>query len=217
LAPTFYNIDYADITDSNSYHMKNQDYKYYDIQGVYAVGSMIVFTDGKPNKSQYRKFKIKSIVGPDDHHMMQEVISRRLNHKDWPKPDLIILDGGKPQLSTVLKLKGVPKDKIVALAKKEELIYTPQKEIIRFKPGSEGYFLLQRMRDEAHRFAISFYRKTHQNISTSSQLDDLTGIGPKTKKLLKNKYGSWHKIQTANEKELINLIGSHKADIIKKA
>ncbi|MFW0862048.1 MAG: excinuclease ABC subunit UvrC [Candidatus Komeilibacteria bacterium] len=194
-----------------------ETYDISNIQGVYAVGSMVVFTDGKPNKSQYRKFKIKSITGPDDHHMMQEVVKRRLAHKDWPNPDLIILDGGKPQLSTVLKIKEVPRDRIVALAKKEELIHTPEQEVIRFKPGSEGYFLLQRMRDEAHRFAISFYRKTHQNISTSSQLDNLTGIGPKTKKILKDKYGSWHKIQTANEKELIKLIGKHKTDIIKKA
>ena len=193
-----------------------ETYDISNIQGVYAVGSMVVFTKGRPNKSQYRKFKIKNVQGPDDHHMMQEVIQRRLSHKEWPKPDLIVLDGGKPQLSTVLQLKNVPKDRIVALAKKEELIYTPNKEIIKFKPGSNGYFLLQRMRDEAHRFAIGFYRKTHKSISTSSQLDNIPGIGPKTKKLLKKEYGSWHNIKAAKTNDLINLIGKYKTDIILK-
>ncbi len=194
-----------------------ETYDISNIQGVYAVGSMIVFTNGKPNKSQYRKFKIKTIEGPDDHHMMQEVMQRRLSHKEWPKPDLIVLDGGKPQLSTVLQLKNIPRDRIVALSKKEELIHTPKKEIIKFKPGSNGYFLLQRMRDEAHRFAIGFYRKTHKSISTSSQLDNIPGIGPKTKKLLKKEYGSWHNIKAAKATDLINLIGKHKTDIILKA
>lgn len=186
-----------------------------NIQGVFAVGSMIVFTDGKPNKKEYKKFKIKTVIGPDDHHMMQEVINRRLLHTDWPEPDLIILDGGKPQLSTVLKLPNVDRNKIVALAKREEDVITPKKEIIKFKINSEAFFLLQRMRDEAHRFAISFYRSTHKTASTASQIDSVPGIGPKTKKLLKDKYGSWHNIQESSLNELEKLIGKKKAKSIK--
>jgi excinuclease ABC subunit C len=194
-----------------------ETYDISNIQGSFAVGSMIVFTNGQPDKKQYRKFKIKTVEGPDDHHMMQEVIARRMAHQDWPMPDLIILDGGKPQLSTVLQLKQVDKNKIIALAKKEELAYTPNNEIVKFKVNSPAYFLLQRMRDEAHRFAISFYRSTHEKTSIKSQIDDLPGIGPKTKKILKTKYGSWNNIKLAPKKELIELIGVKKANIIKNA
>ena len=188
-----------------------------NIQGMYAVGSMVVFTRGQADKKQYRKFKIKTVTGPDDHHMMQEVVARRLAHQDWPSPDLIILDGGKPQLSTVLQLPNIDKKKIVALAKKEENIYMPNKEIIKFKPSSEEYFLLQRMRDEAHRFTISFYRSKHAKSNIASQLDNRPGVGPKTKKLLKNKYGSWHNIKTAPNSELAKLIGKKRTNIVKNS
>ena len=194
-----------------------ETYDISNIQGAFAVGSMVVFTDGKPDKKEYRKFRIKTVVGPDDHHMMQEIIARRLNHSDWPKPNLIILDGGKPQLSTVLQLPNIDKDKIVALAKKEEDVFTSNKEIVKFKPGSEAFFLLQRMRDEAHRFAINFYRSSHKKASTASKIDAIPGIGPKTKKTLKKTYGSWNKIKSAPIKELTKLIGKKKADIIKNA
>lgn len=134
-----------------------------NIQGQNAVGSMVVFENGLPAKQWYRKFKIKTVKQANDPAMMAEIVQRRLKHlqKGWSKPDLIILDGGKGQLGVVskkLRLK-IP---IVALAKQKEDIYlTKQKSPINLPKGSESLFLIQRLRDEAHRFAISFYRKVH--------------------------------------------------------
>jgi len=134
-----------------------------NIQGQNAVGSMVVFENGLPAKQWYRKFKIKTVKQANDPAMMAEIVQRRLKHlqKGWPKPDLIILDGGRGQLGMVLKgLKA--KIPIVALAKQKEDIYlTKKKSPINLPKGSESLFLIQRLRDEAHRFAISFYRKTH--------------------------------------------------------
>lgn len=187
-----------------------------NIQGVYAVGSMVVFVEGKPAKSQYRKFQIKQSQGPDDSHMMQELISRRLQHQEWPAADLIILDGGKSQLSTVLKLPNINKNKIIALSKKEEQIHTPDKKTLQLKKNTPAYFLMQRMRDKAHRFAINYYRARHKKETIASKLDNLPGIGPKTKKIVKQKYGSWANIQKVGYKELTELIGQKKATIIKR-
>ncbi len=149
----------------------------YDIsnfQGEHSVGSMVVFVDGRSDSSQYRKFKIKTVQGANDFASLAEVINRRLRHlarqsapgvKDaWPRPDLIIIDGGKGQLRAaagVLESVGV-KIPIISLAKREEEIFVPGRaESIRLKVGSQGYYLVQRMRDEAHRFAIGFYRRRH--------------------------------------------------------
>ncbi len=137
----------------------------YDIshsQGTHAVGSMVVFTDGFPDKGSYRRFKIKTFQGNDDYRSLQEVIRRRLK-RDWPLPDLAIIDGGKGQLSAVQDFwqdKNVP---VVALAKQREELFLPHEPIPRLQPtGSQGLFLVQRMRDEAHRFAITYYRKLHK-------------------------------------------------------
>jgi len=134
-----------------------------NIQGQNAVGSMVVFENGLPAKQWYRKFKIKTVKQANDPAMMAEIVQRRLRHlqKGWPRPDLIILDGGKGQLGVVLKKLKV-KIPIVALAKQKEDVYlAKQKNPINLPKGSESLFLIQRLRDEAHRFAISFYRKTH--------------------------------------------------------
>lgn len=137
----------------------------YDIshsQGTHMVGSMIVFTNGFPDTASYRRFKIKTVPGNDDYKSLQEVIRRRLK-RNWPLPDLAIIDGGKGQLSAVQEYwqdKGVA---VVALAKKREELFLPNEPIPRTQPmGSQGLFLVQRMRDEAHRFAISYYRKLHK-------------------------------------------------------
>lgn len=134
-----------------------------NIQGQDAVGSMVVFENGLPAKKWYRKFKIKTVKQANDPAMMAEIVERRFKHLQggWPKPDLIILDGGKGQLGVVskkLKLK-IP---VIALAKQKEDIYlAKQKSPINLPRGSESLFLIQRLRDEAHRFAITFYRKVH--------------------------------------------------------
>ncbi len=136
-----------------------------NIQGKYAVGSMVVFTAGQPDKSQYRKFTIKYTKGQiNDFAMLTEIVMRRLKHSDWPRADLIILDGGKGQLSTVKQnlanVKNIPL--IIALAKKHEEIFLPKnKKPLIIKRASPEFFLIQRIRDEAHRFAINFYRAKH--------------------------------------------------------
>jgi len=193
-----------------------------NIQGQTAVGSMVVFTDGQPDKKWYRKFKIKTIKGANDPAMMAEILSRRFQHisdakkAKWPKPDLVILDGGKGQLNTVLQImpKNIP---TVAIAKRQEDIYLPdKKEPVNFPTDSEALFLIQRMRDEAHRFAITFFRKKHQLKTKKSQLDDIPGLGPKTKKLLKKNYGTIDNIKKASDKELAKLVGNSRAKLIRQ-
>lgn len=137
----------------------------YDIshsQGTHMVGSMVVFINGFPDNSEYRRFKIKTVPGSDDYRSLQEVVRRRLK-RDWPLPDLAIMDGGKGQLSAVAIFwqdKNVP---VVALAKRKEELFLPNVNVpILQLAGSQGLFLVQRMRDEAHRFAISYYRKLHK-------------------------------------------------------
>lgn len=142
-----------------------------NVQGKHAVGSMVVFTNGQPDKSQYRKFSIRytSTEQPNDFAMMAEVLARRFKHPDWPNPDLVILDGGKGQLSVVLKTLAhmnvaVP---IVALAKKHEEIHIPlTKAPVTLQAKSPAFFLVQRIRDEAHRFAITYYRLKHKKSYT---------------------------------------------------
>ncbi len=203
-----------------------------NIQGTYAVGSMVVFTDGQPSKQWYRKFKIKSVSGANDSAMMAEVLKRRfmrltsINNQstardsrsahNWPRPDLIILDGGKGQLHTAQPMipAGIP---VAALAKREEQLYLPDKNRPLTLPvGSQTRFLIQRMRDEAHRFAISFYRQYHGRQSISSSLDKIPGIGPRTKKKLLRELGSVDDVRNASETALAALVGPAKAKTIKQ-
>ncbi|NQU77646.1 excinuclease ABC subunit UvrC, partial [Candidatus Falkowbacteria bacterium] len=197
-----------------------------NIQGQNATGSMIVFTNGQPDKSQYRKFDLSknksprrmtgSVLlqtGPNDVAMMAEIVSRRLKNKNWPKPDLIVLDGGKPQLNAVLKVIRY-KLYVISLAKKEEEIFLPnRKKPIILPKTSSALQLLQRVRDEAHRFARAYYLKRHQKSQTHSALDDIPGLGPKTKKKLLQKFGSIKSVRDAPNKELEKLISKK---IIKK-
>ena len=149
----------ADIKQIECYDVSNT-------QGQNAVGSMVIFSakDGnfKPKKSDYRKFKIKTVVRIDDPAMMAEILERRLKHAEWPLPQLIVLDGGKGQLSAGLKILKKLKLSIpvCALAKKEEELYLPgRKNPLPLKSlSSELAFLFQRIRDEAHRFAVSYHR-----------------------------------------------------------
>lgn len=137
-----------------------------NIQGKYAVGSMAVFTDGQPDKSEYRKFRIRMPNRPNDTAMIYEVISRRIGHPEWPYPDVMLIDGGKGQLNAALaifrhrKSKDLMNIKFVALAKREEELYLPNDKIIKLKEGPPALLhLLQYLRNEAHRFAVSYHRK----------------------------------------------------------
>ncbi len=184
-----------------------------NIQGSDNVASMVVFCGGSPDKKSYRKFKIKSFTGPDDFRAMNEVLERRLdeglkgNEKFLPFPDLIVIDGGKGQLSSALKAldsKGLTdKIAIASLAKKEELIYLPGKSqpVVLDRRG-QGLYLVQRIRDEAHRFAITFHRSLRTKRNLESILDDIQGIGEKRKKILLKKFGS---VQNILKAELVEL------------
>lgn len=205
----------------------------YDIsntQGTNPVGSMVVVKDGQAAKSEYRKFKITSKQTPDDFLMMQEMLTRRLarvnpkNEADkWPMPDLIVIDGGKGQLSAVVEVlekAGLASGKnaipIIGLAKRIEEIFLPHNpEPIVLSHDNPALQLIQRLRDEAHRFGITFHRSLRSKQATKSALDTIPGIGPKTKKLLKQKIGTVEKIRQTPLKDLAKLVGNSKAKVIK--
>lgn len=201
----------------------------YDIsntQGTNPVGSMVVIKDGQAAKSEYRKFKITSKQTPDDFTMMREMLTRRLarlnpaNENDkWPVPDLIVIDGGKGQLGIVVEVleeKGL-KIPIVGLAKRIEEIFLPHNTTpIVLDHSNPVLQMLQRLRDEAHRFGITFHRSLRSKQAVKSALDTIPGIGPKTKKLLKQKIGTVDKIKQVPMEELVNLVGPAKAEQIKK-
>jgi len=143
-----------------------EGYDISNIGGQYAVGSMVVFENGEPSKNQYRKFKIKySGDEPNDPKMMAEIISRRMRHAEWPTPDLIIVDGGITQLNAARSV--LPKSQpVISLAKKEEEIYAPNRPPIHAAQlGNETKLFLQHLRDEAHRFAITYHRKLRGQIN----------------------------------------------------
>jgi len=203
-----------------------------NISGQHAVGSMAVFTDGKPDKKCYKRFSIKTVKGTNDPLMIAEIVHRRFVHLEssdatWRKPDLIVLDGGKGQLSVVAKQLGkaataVP---IVALAKGghqkpteqsgRERFYVLNGKEVRLEPTSSGLFLLERLRDEAHRFATAYYKKRHIRASLASVLDEISGIGKKRKEILLRHFGSFHAVRAASEKEIADIIGPHAAKLLK--
>jgi len=200
-----------------------------NIQGTAAVGSMVVFEQGIPSKKHYRRFNIKTVEGADDFASMQEVLLRRF--KRWQAaeelkkepgakpdlsfsllPDLLIVDGGKGQLGrAVLVLKEfglLEKVTAVGLAKEEEALFQPGKEKPLMLPrNSQGLYLLQRIRDEAHRFAITAHRNLRSKKGMASQLDSIAGIGPARRKALIKKFGSVEKIRQASSEELREVQG----------
>jgi len=181
-----------------------------NIQGVNPVGSMIVFAKGLPAKSDYRKFKIKTIKSANDPGMMAEVLTRRFKNENWPPPDLVILDGGKPQLGAGLKVFKKLKINIplITLAKRLEEIYSPgHKKPLTLTQNSSSLHLLQNIRDEAHRFALGYFRQRHDQTSYQSVLDEIPGLGPKTKRKLLDYFGSVEGIKTARNSVIIKLIG----------
>ena len=187
-------------------------------QGQETVASMVVFEDGMPKKSDYRRFKIKSAEGkPDDFLSMREVTTRRyVGLSEEELPDLIIIDGGKGQLSSALEIirneaghKNVP---VVGLAKQFELVFTEgNSEPIELPRRSSSLYLIQRIRDEAHRFAITFHRKLRGKRNLVSVLDHIVGVGPKRRESLRMHFGTLDKIKAASVDELAAAPGMNRS------
>ncbi len=194
-----------------------------NIQGDSAVGAMVVFEDGRPRNDHYRHFKIKYVPGPNDFAMLQEVLRRRLERLEsaqrredaeavgdrsfTSRPDLILIDGGKGQLGAaleVLEAAGFADIPTFALAKEREEIFAPgRSEPIVQEHNSPGMFLVQRIRDEAHRFAITHHRKVRSRKALTSPLDSVEGIGPARKRALLRKFGSVQAIREAPVEEIV--------------
>lgn len=183
------------------------------IQGTNTVASMVVFENGKPKKSDYKRFKIKTLQEgkPDDFEAIREVVRRRYSREDWVMPDLTIIDGGKGQLSgavAVLDELGMKNHDTVSLAKKLEEVFIPRKsKPVVFEMNSPSLFFFQKIRDEAHRFAINYHRKLRENQATESILDEVKGLSQNKKKLLFEKFGGIKEIMQASKESLQELLG----------
>jgi excinuclease ABC subunit C len=187
-----------------------------NIQGTNPVSAMVVFIDGKPEKREYRKYKIKTVQGPDDYESMREVVRRRYTRvlqDDLPLPDLIIIDGGKGHIETVrdvlenelgldIPLAGLSKDE---KHRTSQLLYGVPLETVPLGRTSQEFYLLQRIQDEVHRFAITFHRQIRGKGVFQSILDEIDGIGEKRKKALLKQFGSVKKMKEANMEDFIKI------------
>lgn len=213
----------------------------YDIsntQGTAIVGAMVVFTQGVPDKKLYRRFNIESVVGaPDDFASMEEMLTRRFRR--WKSaqetanqpgakvdasfsflPDLVIIDGGKGQLGRAVqvleKFELMDKVPVVGLAKQQEEIFFPHRsESLMLPRHSQGLYLVQRIRDEAHRYGITAHRKKREKLGMASILDAIPGIGPARRKALLKHFGSVDKIRDASIEELKAVLPENAAHAIK--
>lgn len=192
-----------------------------NLQGSDAVASMVVFVDGKPKKSLYRKFIIKTVEGPDDFASMREIIHRRYSRlidENEPLPDLIMVDGGKGQLSSAIESLdelNIKDYEIIGLAKRLEEVFLPDESDPQSIPKtSSSLKLLQHLRDEAHRFAITFHRERRSKRTFATELTDIKGIGEKVAKKLLTEFKSLDEIKNATEEELSKHVGKAKGKII---
>lgn len=192
------------------------------MQGTDNVASMVVFVSGVPDKGQYRKFKLR-IPGNDDFAHMNEAITRRLSPKNiklWGLPDLLLIDGGKGQVSAAQKAmidagQDIP---LIGLAKRYEEIIIPKGKTsvkISLPQNDDGLKLLMRIRDESHRFAVSYHTALKRKRQTSSGLDLIPGVGPETKKQLIKHFGSVRALDEVKEQDIAKIVGSNKAKLIK--
>lgn len=195
-----------------------------NIQGTNAVAACVVFKNAKPSKKDYRHFNIKTVKGPDDFASMEEVVYRRykrLLEEEESLPKLIVIDGGKGQLSSAVKsldkLNLSGKIAIIGIAKRLEEIYFPGDTLpLYLDKRSEGLRLIQQLRDEAHRFGIAHHRRKRSEIFLGTSLDKIKGLGPKTVALLISHFGSVKQVMGADKETLIRLIGNNKAEKILK-
>lgn len=193
-----------------------------NIQGAYPVASMVHFKNGRPMKSEYRHFNIKTVVGPNDFASMEEIVGRRykrLQEEHLPLPNLIVIDGGKGQLASACaalkKLELYGKVPIVGIAKRLEEIYVPEDPYpVHIDKKSPSLKLIQRLRDEAHRFAITFHRQKRSQQTFKTELEEIKGIGKETADKLLMHFKSVKKVKEATYEALEPLVGSDKAEKI---
>ncbi len=217
-----------EVLHLSRYPRRMECYDISNISGVDKVGSMVVFIDGESDRSQYRRFRIKTVEGANDFASLQEVLTRRLaklgteEEDHFPKPDLVIIDGGKGQLSAVQEIFekcGAQGIDLISLAKREEEIFTTDsKESILLDKRDYCLQMLQRIRDEAHRFAITFFRNIHSKQSLTSLLTEIPGVGKIKRRALTEKFGTIDRIMRASVKELAEVdgIGENLAAVIRK-
>jgi excinuclease ABC subunit C len=217
----------AEIADALSLAAPPGRIECYDIsntQGSDSVGSMVVFEDGAPRNAEYRRFRIRTVAGADDFASHQEVLRRRFRRVPdedgmeairWRLPDLVVIDGGRGQVSAAretmeaLGLHDVP---LVGLAKEREELFLPGTAAPIVLPAtSPALYLVQRLRDEAHRFAITYHRSLRGRRQTRSALDELTGVGPKRKRALLRAFGSLRRIREAPVEEIAAVPGIGRA------
>lgn len=193
-----------------------------NIQGTNPVASMVCFKNAKPSKKDYRHFNIKTVIGPDDFASMKEIVYRRykrLTEEALPLPQLIVIDGGKGQLSAAVEalkeLNLYGKVAICSIAKRLEEIYFPEDQVpLYINKKSESLKVVQQLRDEAHRFAITFHRQKRSKAAITSELDLIKGIGSATKAQLMKEFKSVKRIKVASEEDLSMVIGKAKAKLI---
>lgn len=216
------------LLNLKKYPRRMECYDISNVSGVDKVGSMVVFIDGEADRSSYRRFKIRTVEGANDFASLQEVLQIRLakigtkEEERFEKPDLIIIDGGKGQLSAVEEIftrMNISDIELVSLAKREEEVYTLYSEVsVKISHRDYSLKMLQRIRDEAHRFAITYFRNLHSKNSLSSVLSEIDGIGKAKRIALLERFGTIDKIMSASVEELsqVNGISKKIAENIKK-
>ena len=182
-----------------------------NLSGTLAVGSLIVFVDGLSRRSEYKRFRIRTVEGADDYAMLREVLRRRLARTEWVLPDLLLIDGGRGQLTAGMlaaREAGLPDLPLASLAKEEELVFRPDRsQPIRLPDGSRGKHLLQQVRDESHRFALAYHRTLRGKAGLTSALDEIPGIGTTRKRQLLQRFGSLARLRDASVAELVRVGG----------
>lgn len=199
------------------YPRRMECYDISNISGVDKVGSMVVFVDGEAERMSYRRFRIKTVEGANDFASLQEVLTRRLSklgteeEEKFPKPDLIIIDGGKGQLSAVQEIfdrMNITGIELISLAKREEEVFTTDREeSVKIPHREYALKMLQRIRDESHRFAISYFRNLHSKRNLASVLNEIEGVGKKKQQALMAKFSTIARILNATEEELAQTEG----------
>ncbi len=206
-----------DLLCLSRYPRRMECYDISNVSGVDKVGSMVVFIDGEADKSSYRRFKIRTVEGADDFASLREVLLRRLSklgteeESSFPKPDLIVIDGGKGQLSAVKCIfdeLGISDIDLISIAKQEEEIFTLSgEESVKIPRNDYSLRMVQRIRDESHRFAITYFRNIHSKRNLASVLDEIEGVGKQKRLALMKKFSNLQNILQASEEEIASTEG----------